>query len=151
MAAMMTRAEPSIALATGLDGSRSWLAIWAADRPASTCGLYWAPARMSWLAMSRNGTDPDWSAVLNVGGPVVGADEPGVQRGLGLQGSADIVSQLGGAQREVGAGVAGGAEGERGGVRVEVGGRGRGGAEVAPGAEVGQRDDQWPALGCAER
>src|SRR6266702_2766250 len=64
MAAMMTRADPSMAWATGLDGWLSWLAIWAADRPASTCGLYCAPARMYWSAMSRNGTAPDWSALL---------------------------------------------------------------------------------------
>ena len=56
--------DPSIACATGLDGLLSWLAIWAADRPASTCGLYCAPARMYRLAMSRNGTAPDWSALL---------------------------------------------------------------------------------------
>jgi len=64
MAAMMTWADPSMARATGLDGLLSWLAIWAADRPASTCGLYCAPARMYRLAMSRNGTAPDWSALL---------------------------------------------------------------------------------------
>jgi len=46
MPAMMTWAAPSMARATGLDGLLSWLAIWAADRPASTCGLYCAPARM---------------------------------------------------------------------------------------------------------
>ena len=40
MAAMMTWADPSMAWATGLAGLLSWLAIWAADRPASTCGLY---------------------------------------------------------------------------------------------------------------
>ena len=59
MAAMMIRADPSIAFATGVDGSRSWAAIWAADSPASTWGSYCAPARMSRLPMSRNGTDPD--------------------------------------------------------------------------------------------
>ena len=64
MAAMMIWADPSMAWATGLDGLLSWLAIWAADRPASTCGLYCAPARMYRLAMSRNGTAPDWSALL---------------------------------------------------------------------------------------
>lgn len=37
---MITWAEASMAWATGLDGSRSWAAIWAADRPARTCGLY---------------------------------------------------------------------------------------------------------------
>src|SRR5689334_5527561 len=61
---MITWAEASMAWATGLDGSRSWAAIWAADRPARTCGLYWAPAITYWLAMSRKGTAPDWSALL---------------------------------------------------------------------------------------
>jgi hypothetical protein len=46
MAATITWADPSTACATGLDGSRSWLAIWRADSPASTCGSYCAPARM---------------------------------------------------------------------------------------------------------
>ena len=45
MAATITLAEPSMACATELDGLRSWVAIWAADRPASTCGSYCAPAR----------------------------------------------------------------------------------------------------------
>ena len=57
-------AEPSMACATGLDGLRSWAAICAADRPASTCGSYCAPARTYRLPMSRNGTAPDWSALL---------------------------------------------------------------------------------------
>jgi hypothetical protein len=39
-------ADPSTACATGLVGLLSWLAIWAADRPASTCGSYCAPAGM---------------------------------------------------------------------------------------------------------
>ena len=64
---MMTCADPSMAWATGLDGLLSWLAIWAADRPARTCGLYCAPARMYRLAMSRNGTAPDWSALFAEG------------------------------------------------------------------------------------
>ena len=64
MAVMMTWAEPSMARATWLDGLVSWLAIWAADRPARTCGSYCAPARTYLLAMSRNGTAPDWSALL---------------------------------------------------------------------------------------
>jgi hypothetical protein len=68
MAATMTWADPSMARATGLDGLLSWLAIWAAERPARTCGLYCAPARMYRLAMSRNGTTPDWSALLTYGG-----------------------------------------------------------------------------------
>jgi hypothetical protein len=46
MAAMITFADPSIALATALAGLRSWLAIWAWERPARICGLYCAPARM---------------------------------------------------------------------------------------------------------
>ena len=46
MAETMTLADPSMARATGLAGRLSWLAIWAADRPASTWGLYCAPARM---------------------------------------------------------------------------------------------------------
>jgi hypothetical protein len=33
MAAMIALAEPSMALATGLEGLWSWLAIWLADRP----------------------------------------------------------------------------------------------------------------------
>ena len=64
MAAMMIWAAPSMARATGLDGRLSWLAISAADSPGRTCGLYCAPARMYRLAMSRNGTAPDWSALL---------------------------------------------------------------------------------------
>ena len=47
---MMTCADPSMAWATGLDGLLSWLAIWAAGRPARTRGLYRAPARMYRLA-----------------------------------------------------------------------------------------------------
>jgi hypothetical protein len=39
MAVMITRADPSIAFATGLDGLRSWPAIWVADRPTSNCGV----------------------------------------------------------------------------------------------------------------
>jgi hypothetical protein len=39
-------AEPSMACATGLDGLRRCAAICAADRPANSCGLYCAPARM---------------------------------------------------------------------------------------------------------
>jgi len=53
MAATMTWADPSMARATGLDGLLSWLAIWAADRPASTCGLYCAPARIRRRASAR--------------------------------------------------------------------------------------------------
>ena len=64
MAATIRRAEPSTAWATGLAGSRSWLAIWVTDRPARTCGSYCAPARTYRLAMSRNGTAPDWLALL---------------------------------------------------------------------------------------
>jgi hypothetical protein len=64
MAATMTWADPSMAAATGLAGLLSWLAIWAADRPARTCGSYCAPASTYRLAMSRNGTAPDWSALL---------------------------------------------------------------------------------------
>ena len=67
MAAMITLADPSMALATGLAGLRSWLAIWAWDKPARICGLYCAPARMQRLPMSRNGTAPDWSALLTQG------------------------------------------------------------------------------------
>jgi hypothetical protein len=82
------------------------LAIWAADRPARTCGLYCAPARVYRLAMSRNGTAPDWSALLTQGGT-----------------SKVPIRQLGRPQRELGALVVSGPERERGGVRVYVGGR----------------------------
>src|SRR5436190_1117515 len=43
---MITLAEPSMACATGLDGSRRSAAICVADRPASTCGSNRAPARV---------------------------------------------------------------------------------------------------------
>ena len=43
---MIALAEPSMALATGLEALWSWLAIWLADRPVRIRGLYWAPARI---------------------------------------------------------------------------------------------------------
>ena len=43
MAAVMSFAVPSIACATGLEGSDSWAAIWLRDRPWSTWGEKLAP------------------------------------------------------------------------------------------------------------
>jgi hypothetical protein len=52
MALISTSADPSIGLATQLDGSSNWVAICHMLRPVSTRGSYCAPAKMSRLPSS---------------------------------------------------------------------------------------------------
>src|SRR6266849_3389442 len=73
--------------------------------------------------MSRNGTAPDWSALLTYGGTSKVSMSLVSRTGLGPQRAAGVVCQFGRPQREFGALVASRPERERGRVRVHVGGR----------------------------